>query len=606
MIRTVCFLFALLIFDHSYAQKFPVDTIYKTGPLEKRINVVILGDGFTESQLPEFRAEARNFADFILAYEPYNHYKHYFNFFAIPTPSKESGVTNPGTAPDAYPDQPVETKDTFYGASFGGTIHRLVTVEKSSVIENVLALNMPQVDLTVVLVNTPFYGGSGGSYAVYTLHPLANTIGVHEIGHTFSSLSDEYWAGTAYGQEAQNMTAESRREAVKWKNWLNETRIGVFSYGEEGDAARWFKPSSSSCLMEFLDQPFCAVCREGTTERILQIVNPVEKVLPDTSEAVILSESDQTFELGLLDPEPNTLKVEWKLNGKPIGNKHSKLNLSVKDLPADNAVLTATVFDSTFLSRQEEARTIRTHAVQWQLASSNAAQVFRLKVSENRICLGSYSMITAAGCMGTVSWSTGESAESITVKPVHDATYTATCSMDGQPLQTLDATITVLPLPTATAVNGGPYYEGSAIQLEADGGTAFLWNGPEQFGSLFQNPVIENATARNAGIYEVKVTDANGCSATAQTEVKVDPILATGQDLQAWVRISPNPAKDFIRVKTALHGESQLDIYDLNGRKVASRSFHSETEINLNVSAGLYIYKFTNGPKEVSGKLLLH
>jgi hypothetical protein len=606
MIRIFTLLIALFIFHQSYAQKYPVDTLYKTGPLDKRINIVILGDGFTKDQLPGFTAEAKNFADFFLAYEPYKRYKDYFNFFSISTPSKESGVTNPGTAPDAYPDQPVETKDTFYGASFGGTIHRLVTIEKIGVINNVLALNMPQVDLIVVLINTPFYGGSGGSYAVYTLHPLANTIGVHEIGHTFSSLSDEYWAGAAYGREAQNMTAESNSELVRWKNWLNTANIGVFSHGEDGDAARWFKPSTSNCLMEFLDKQFCAVCREGTTEKILQIVNPVEKVEPDTSELVVLSEKAQTFKLDLLRPEPNSLQVEWKLNGKVIENKHAQLNLSIHDLPADNAMLTATVFDSTFLSRQDDVRNTRTQSVQWRLGSSNAPQVFQLKMSSDSICLGSYSIITAVGCKGTVSWSTGENTEMITVKPNSNTTYTATCRTDNQPLQTLEATITVLPLPIATAINGGPYYEGSTIQLDASGGLEFFWTGPEHFGSVFKDPVIENAVTNHSGIYEVKVTDLNGCSAVAKTEVKVDPILATGNDLQEWVRISPNPAKDYIRIKTELHGESQLDIYDLNGRKVASQSFISETEIKLNVSSGLYIYKFTNGSREVSGKLLMH
>lgn len=605
MIRIFTFILLLLICQHSDAQIFPVDTLYKSGSLEKRINIVILGDGFTKDQMPRFQAEAKNFADFFLAYEPYKRYKNYFNFFAIPTPSKESGVTNPGTAPDADPNQPVEKKDTYYGSSFGESIHRLVVINDYSAINNVLAFNMPQYDLVVVLVNTPYYGGSGGSYAVFTLHSLANTIGVHEIGHTFSALSDEYWAGAEYGREAQNMSAEINPLLIRWKNWLNTEKIGVFSHGESGDAAKWFKPSNASCLMEYLDQPFCAVCREGSTERILQIVNPVEKMQPDTSETVLLSENEMNFKLDLLNPEPNSLQVEWRLNGELIEKQESKINLSVKNLPAENAVLTATVYDSTFLSRRTEARSIRTNSVQWRLANSRSPQVFKLKISEDSICTGAFSMISAIGCKGTVNWSTGENGETITIKPTQNAIYTATCRIEGEPTQTLDATISVLPLPVVKAVNGGPYYEGATIKLEASGGIEFLWTGPENFGSVFADPVIENAETNHSGIYTVKVTDANGCSATAQTEVKVDPILATGNDLQEWVQVSPNPAKDYIRINTKLHGESQFDLFDLNGRKIISRTFISETELKLTVSSGLYLYKFRNGTREVSGKIMI-
>ena len=234
-------LILLFVCSHCFSQIFEVDTIHKSGPIDNRINVVILGDGFTQAELPRFKEQATLFADFFLAYAPYSAYRNYFNFFSVPTPSKESGVSNPGNAPDAYPDQPVGMKDTYYGGSFGESIHRLVTIRNYQALSNVLAFNFPSYDLVVVLVNTPFYGGSGGSIAVHTLHSQANTIGVHEIGHTFSYLNDEYWAGPQYGWEAANMTAESNPELVKWKNWLNETNIGVFKHGE-GEAAKWHKP----------------------------------------------------------------------------------------------------------------------------------------------------------------------------------------------------------------------------------------------------------------------------------------------------------------------------------------------------------------------------
>lgn len=113
MKRIFITLFIICIGATAFSQHYQVDTLYKKGPLDNRINIVVLGDGFTEEQMPKFADEAKKFADFFLGYSPYDGYRDYFNFFAIRTPSKESGVTNPGTAPDAYKDQPVEKKILF-------------------------------------------------------------------------------------------------------------------------------------------------------------------------------------------------------------------------------------------------------------------------------------------------------------------------------------------------------------------------------------------------------------------------------------------------------------------------------------------------------------
>jgi hypothetical protein len=78
MKTTFTTLFLLLMSCAGFCQTYPVDTLYKTGPLSNRINVVILGDGFTKEELPKFTAEAKKFADFFLSYEPYNRYKALF------------------------------------------------------------------------------------------------------------------------------------------------------------------------------------------------------------------------------------------------------------------------------------------------------------------------------------------------------------------------------------------------------------------------------------------------------------------------------------------------------------------------------------------------
>ncbi|WAC14385.1 M64 family metallopeptidase [Dyadobacter pollutisoli] len=601
MKTTFTTLFLLLISYVGFCQTYPVDTLYKTGPLSNRINVVILGDGFTKEELPKFTAEARKFADFFLSYEPYNRYKDYFNFFSIPTPSKESGVTNPGTAPDAYTDQPVGKKNTFYSGTFGSSIHRLVTINYAVAL-NVLASNLPEYDLTVVLINTTFYGGSGGSVAVHTLNEQANLIGVHEIGHTFSQLNDEYWAGSGYGWEAPNMTMDGNPATIKWKNWLNSNGIGIYKHQGDGDAASWHKPTQGTCLMEFLNQQFCAVCREATTEKILSLVMPVEKLEPD-AEGTIMLDGPKTFKLHLINPVPNTVQVDWVLDGKAVTGGSGEITLSPDDINGFG-VLSATVFDSTSMSRKSNIRDVRSWKFEWNL-QSNSPQVFKIRASADSICLGREATLTASGCPGTISWATGEIGKSITIKPNATTSYEASCKVDGQATSKISKTITVLPLPTATASNTGPYFEGATITLTASGGTEYAWSGPRGFTANTQSASIPQAFKGSSGIYEVNVTDVNGCMAKAMTEVKVDPILAVGNRQEEWVQVSPNPAKDYVKVTTKLPGESQIVIFNQAGKKLASRIFTRQTELKLNAGSGLFIYKFSNGSKQMSGKLIV-
>jgi len=587
---------------NAFSQHYQVDTLQKTGPLDNRINVVILGDGFTNAEMPKFAAEADKFADFFRATEPYNRYRDYFNFFAIRTPSKQSGVTNPGTAPDAYPDQPIENKDTFFGATFGSLIHRSVQLTKPDVLFNLLSTHLPEYDVVAVLVNTPFYGGSGGLAAVFTLHQTANTIGMHEVGHTFGHLSDEYWDNGVFGRETANMTANADPATIKWKNWLNTPPISIYQHGTEGEAALWNKPSNGTCQMEFHNQQLCSVCQEETVERMLQYVNPIEKIEPDTVGKIDV-DVNHIFKLGLLRPEPNTLRVEWRLNGRLLTTTGTEIDLASEQV-SDLSVLTASVFDSVGLSRRDVAKATRTHSVEWNLKSTLPA-VFRIDASADSLCAGEELALTAYGCPGTLEWSTFENAKTIRVRPSTSGTYEAKCKVSGKPSLTAYASVKVLPLPKGAIKGAGIYYEGQTIQLNASGGQAYKWTGPRNFVAETPDISIEHARTTNSGIYQVNILNAHGCSFVAKAEVKVDPLLSASNDEQMAIIVSPNPARDYISIATKLQGKSSIKLYDQAGREVCSKSFERNAEIKLNVTAGIYLYRFTNGSREASGKIVV-
>ena len=100
-----------------------------------------------------------------------------------------------------------------------------------------LAKNFPNYDQVCILANTPYYGGSGGSYATTTLNTASNEIYAHEIGHSFAALSDEYYAGDGYAGERVNMTKETNPLLVKWKNWMNINGIGIYQHCCGGNSA---------------------------------------------------------------------------------------------------------------------------------------------------------------------------------------------------------------------------------------------------------------------------------------------------------------------------------------------------------------------------------
>lgn len=584
----------------TFAQHYQVDTLYKTGPRDNRINVVILGDGFTEAEMPKFTAEAKKFADFFRQCEPFVYYRDYFNFFAIQTPSPESGITNPGTAADAVPGQPVETKNTFFGVSFGSYIQRMMTIANWETYQSLLKSYLPEQNLVIMLANSSYLGGSGGSTAIFTLQGVPNETGRHEVGHTFANLADESWNDAVFGREAPNMTSQEMPGPVKWHNWLSYPPISIYQYGS-GEASHWCRPSSGECSMAYLDKPFCAVCTEAIVERIFSLVNPIDRFTPGNANATNV-DAGAIFKLDLVKPAPNSLQTEWRLNGMLIADNVDQVVLKPDEV-TDWSTLTAIVFDSTALSRKGNARQLRTKTISWSLRSSLPA-VLKVVASNAMICAGDTVVVTAYGCPGKVSWAKGTVGNSLTAVPTQTSTYAASCEFTGSSFMRAEATVTVLPLPNATVDNGGPYTVGATVELHAAGGVAYEWAGPRLFHADTPDATFRNAALNNAGTYQVKVADDKGCSKTLYAEVQVDPILSMPADPKQWIKVSPNPAKERVTVETILPGESLFTLFDQSGRKLVSRLFKKKVEIRLEGAAGLYIYKFTNGKRQASGKIV--
>ncbi len=160
--------------------------LHKGGEPEKAIDVAILAEGYTAEEMDSFYRDAQIAVDAILSYEPFKSHAEDFNFVAVGSRSLESGVSVPRLN---------DWKSTSFSSHFSTFYSdRYLTSLHIKDIHDVLA-GIPYEHI-IILANTTEYGG-GGIYNSYTLtaagHKLFRPVVVHEFGHSFGGLADEYF-----------------------------------------------------------------------------------------------------------------------------------------------------------------------------------------------------------------------------------------------------------------------------------------------------------------------------------------------------------------------------------------------------------------------------
>ncbi|MGY0391793.1 M64 family metallopeptidase [Bizionia sp. KMM 8389] len=361
-----------LLLTNSFAQTydFEVETIKNTGDNDKRINLVILGDGYTAGEMELFRSDAIHFSDTFFSQSPYTEYTNYFNVHIVKVISNESGASHPGTANDENTvSVPVSDIDNYFGSSYDSYgVHRLLFSSNYPLITNVLAANFPEYDQALVLVNSPYYGGSGGTFPFASTGENGIEIAIHEIGHSLVNLKDEYYPGDAFVEEAINMTQETDPTQVRWTNWYGSNNVGIYSHGSSGIPATWFRPHQN-CKMRFLNAPFCPVCSEGTIERIHDLVSPIDAYTPNNL-SLAPSTYPISFNLTLVSPTTNSLESTWTLNGSEFSTALDMISVAETDLNEGINTLTVAVTDNSSLVRVNQHETVHVNTVTWSIDNS--------------------------------------------------------------------------------------------------------------------------------------------------------------------------------------------------------------------------------------------
>lgn len=378
------------------AQVFTVEKIKNAGDDDKRLNLVILSEGYQSVEFAKFKTDAQNFVTTMFSQSPFIEYTNYFNVHIINVPSNESGADHPGTGTDVTePDHPTQTVDTYFNATFDSFgFHRLLFYEidgnysnnTQAKISNLLAVNFPSYDNAIILVNSPYYGGSGGEFPMASTHFWGADVAIHELGHSLFNLIDEYYPiDEALAVEGINMTQETDPSLVKWKNWMNTNGVGVYQH-EDGDGMLkpWYRPHQA-CKMRRIDWAFCSVCKEGIIEKIHDLISPVESYSP-LSNSISNPSFPLNFQLNLIKPIPNNLKSTWTLNASNFANDVDDISIVETDLNTGTNTLTTVVHDATTLLDVDNHDSVHVYTVTWAIEKT-ALGIETIKSEENSLSI---------------------------------------------------------------------------------------------------------------------------------------------------------------------------------------------------------------------------
>ncbi len=354
---------------------FPVETLKRSGDPANRINLVVLGDGYRLQDQDKLTVDASKWMATFLNTSPYANYAAFFNIKLVHVVSHQDGANN-GMHGFGV------SRDTALGAGFQNANppgqspdYRLLVVDDTKALAVAMA-NAPEFTMALVLVNDTNYGGSGGVVPVFSVNEDSCYIALHEFGHAFGSLADEYACGDTSALPASiesypNVTTCQRLDQVKWSSWIeggtplptpddamHEKALGLFEgayYHNRGV----YRPRHT-CKMRSLDDPFCEVCAEAIVRGVYGRVSPIDFASPP-SPVEVEAGAAVRLSIGHPIPSPDTFSVEWAVDGAAIAGGGDNCSLKIDGLARGIHQVSARLVDATPLVRSGSALPAATH-----------------------------------------------------------------------------------------------------------------------------------------------------------------------------------------------------------------------------------------------------
>ena len=330
----------------------PLRPIAVTGNSANRVDIIILGDGYTSSQIAStYTSHIQNYLSYIFddsaLTQPFGRYENFFNVYAVDVVSNQSGADDPVAG---------VVRDTALDASYrwDGVTDRLLYVDHNkatAAMNGALSGTGIGAEMRYVLVNDTKYGGGGGYFGVYAAgNDAAREVALHEIGHSFAGLADEYddynpnVISTYTGPEPIEINVTKSSTGAKWAEWLgyNDPILGLVGAYE---GARYFdqgiyRPSDNS-KMRSLDRPFDAIAREEFVHRFYALVNPLD----GHDNNVGTKSNVQSLSVDVIDP--SVIRVDWTVDNQTFFNVGETFNFATYGFGGGTYTVTARAYDPT-------------------------------------------------------------------------------------------------------------------------------------------------------------------------------------------------------------------------------------------------------------------
>gem|GEM_PF-2812412 len=351
-----------------------VEVIEENGPSGNRLNIVILGDGYTADQQNDLYDDAVWLTDEFTAIEPWKEYREYFNFHLVHVVSNESGADHPSQG--VYVDTALDAQYDYAG------LERLLVVNNftvQNIVQNAFPDFLENPTYVFVLVNDEAYGGSGGEVAVTSLNEYAPEVLLHEAGHMIGNLADEYddpWPEFVPSGEEANVTEEDDPAKIKWRIWIEEGTplptpedyayadlVGLFE-GARYQASGIYRPKLD-CRMKILGVDYCEVCTEALLESMYVEVMPSDAV---GGEVYLYEGETITLNAEPLQTAGDSIKVRWSVDSAPLESSDTdELEFNADEMSEGAHSVEALVYDDSELMRREEVLELARMTLEWTL-----------------------------------------------------------------------------------------------------------------------------------------------------------------------------------------------------------------------------------------------
>jgi hypothetical protein len=255
--------------------------IYTGGDPHNSVDLAFIAEGYKADEMKKFREDVKKMADYLFSEVPFSEYKNRFNIWAVEAISQESGTDIPGEG--------IYVNTALNSSFYTFDIDRYLTTSDIKSVNDFAAV-VPH-DNIIVLINSPRYGG-GGVYNYYSGitsgHQLSNKVLMHEFGHGFAGLADEYYTSAVAYDEFYPLTVEPWEPNIttmvdfdsKWKKMIDRNTpiptpveekylnvTGVFEGG--GYSAKGiFRPETDCRMKSNGSKGYCSVCRNAIKEMI--------------------------------------------------------------------------------------------------------------------------------------------------------------------------------------------------------------------------------------------------------------------------------------------------------------------------------------------------